>query len=41
MEEQSERDATLLALKVEEGRHKPQNVGDFQKLEKAREWILP
>ena len=30
----------LLAWKVEEGRE-PRDAGGFQKLEKAREWILP
>ena len=31
----------LLALKMEEGGHKPRNAGGLQKPEKARKWILP
>ena len=40
MEEWS-RDATLLALKMEEAGQEPRNVGGHQKVEKARKWILP
>lgn len=32
------RDVALLALKMEEGRHEPRNVGSLWKLEKARKW---
>ena len=31
-----QRDAALLALKMERGGHKPRNIGNFKKLEKAR-----
>lgn len=33
--------SNMLTLKMEEDRHKPRNVDTFQKLDRAREWILP
>lgn len=37
----SQRDAMLLALKMNGGSHKPRNVGSLQLLEKARKHYLP
>lgn len=38
--EDGERDATLIALKMEEGDLEPKNEDDFKKLKKARKCIL-
>lgn len=32
---------SLLAMKAEEGGHKPRKLGSFWKLENERKWILP
>lgn len=39
--EDSQRNAVLLALKMEKGVHELKNADSLQKLEEARRWILP
>ena len=40
-EKQGQKDATLMALKMEERGHEPRNVGDFWKPEKVKKEIVP